>query len=59
MGLEELRMAGIGLTALPDGIGGLVGLRTLDLSCNEGLIALPARLCALAGLEDRARSESL
>jgi hypothetical protein len=46
-----------GLTALPEGFGRLAclpapGLRMLDLSFNRGLRALPAGLCALAGLEE-------
>ena len=50
-GLEELRLAGCGLTALSEGIGGLTGLKKLVLSGNRGLTALPVGLCALARLE--------
>jgi hypothetical protein len=51
VGLEKLVMYECGLTALPEGIGALTGLRKLELSGNMGLTALPAGLCALAGLE--------
>jgi hypothetical protein len=45
------------LRALPEGFGRLAylpgrGLRTLDLSHNRELTALPAGLCALVGLEE-------
>jgi hypothetical protein len=50
-GLEELNVYDCGLTALPEGIGGLTGLKELELGFNQELTALPAGLCALAGLE--------
>jgi Leucine-rich repeat (LRR) protein len=45
------------LRALPEGLGRLAylpapGLKRLNLSNNEELTALPAGLCALAGLEE-------
>ena len=46
------------LTALPEGIGGLAGLRWLQLSGNGELTALTAGLCALAGLEYEPRPET-
>jgi Leucine-rich repeat (LRR) protein len=51
-GLEELLLDYSGLTALPEGIGGLAGLKALLLYGNEDLTALPAGLCLLAGLEE-------
>ena len=50
--LEELHLGNCNLRALPEGIGGLAGLRKLDLSYNRGLTALPVGLCALVGLEE-------
>ena len=40
-----------GLTALPEGMEGLAGLRKLVLNGNEGLTALPAGLGRLRNLE--------
>jgi Leucine-rich repeat (LRR) protein len=51
-GLEELDVSMCGLTALPEGIGLLVGLKKLVLNGNMELTALPARLCALVVLEE-------
>ena len=43
-------MADCGLTALPEGIGRLAGLKRRTLSGNRNLTALPEGLCALARL---------
>jgi hypothetical protein len=48
-GVAELDLMGCGLRALPEGIGRLAGLKRLTLCNSEGLTALPAGLCALAG----------
>jgi hypothetical protein len=40
------------LTALPEGIGALVGLRALNLYSNTGLTALAAGLGRLRNLEE-------
>ena len=41
-----------GLTALPEGIGGLAGLKRLNLYANLELTALPAELGRLRNLEE-------
>ena len=49
-GLEVLNLVACGLTALPEEIGALAGLRRLFLGGNGGLIALPAGLGRLRNL---------
>ena len=51
-GVEELDLYYCYLTALPEGIGRLVGLKKLGLRLNDGLITLPAGLWTLVGLEE-------
>jgi hypothetical protein len=51
-GVAELDLSHCGLTALPEGVGGLTGLKRLVLSLNAGLTALPEGLWSLAGLEE-------
>jgi hypothetical protein len=51
-GLEELSLQWCGLRSLPEGIGLLAGLKTLDLSLNRGLASLPAGLCSLVLLDE-------
>jgi Leucine-rich repeat (LRR) protein len=52
MGLEELDLGDCNLRALPEGIGGLTGLRKLVISNNHELTTLPEGLCSLMGLEE-------
>ena len=52
MGLEELYLMECNLRALPEGVGGLTGLKALILSYNHELTALPEGLCSLMGLEE-------
>jgi Leucine-rich repeat (LRR) protein len=54
-GLEELDLQDCGLTSLPEGIGGLIGLWKLDLCGNRGLAALPAGLGELHDLKELGR----
>jgi hypothetical protein len=49
--LELLDLQYCGLTALPEGIGGLTGLKSLFLGSNMRLTALPEGLWSLAALE--------
>jgi hypothetical protein len=49
--LEELRMQRCGLRVLPEGVGGLVGLKQLHLYGNVELGVLPESLWSLTGLE--------
>jgi Leucine-rich repeat (LRR) protein len=51
-GVADLDLAQCGLRALPEGIGALIGLWKLDLSCNDELSTLPEGLCSLAGLAE-------
>jgi hypothetical protein len=51
-GMEELNLMDCDLRALPEGIGRLTGLKSLDLRGNRRLAALPEGLCVLAGLEE-------
>jgi hypothetical protein len=52
VGLEEPDLRGCDLTALPEGIGRLTGLKELELGFNHELTALPAGLWTLSGLEE-------
>jgi hypothetical protein len=52
VGLQDLHLGACWLRALPEGIGGLIGLRQLDLSSHEELTTLPDGLCTLTGLEE-------
>jgi hypothetical protein len=53
-GLEKLNLNDCGLRALPEGVGAMAGLKTLHLSSNEELTALPAELSRLRDLEELA-----